>query len=339
MAFPANDKQRGDVIRSEDWNDSINEILRLESDKLDVAGGAVSGALTVADALGVGTAAPAASLHVEGEAQVGSPATQRRLTIYGPYNSGTQDGALVVRYLGSSTYLRADQNEIDCTGPLYLNYFSSQQVRVGKPGGPGIYVYGDLHATGNISAGGTKSGYVTDSFRNASGEAFERGDVLVLAEGEGTLHRYGKEDMIPVPEVVLATEANDARVCGIVAELLVEDEPEVPESVRKEKKGKKHDDGVKRLQVFTRKERSKLDRKKVAGGQFGKMVTLGCFAVCKVDASAGEIRAGDLLTTSPRPGHAQKVNDRVQAIGAILGKALGPLKQGTGTIPVLVMLQ
>jgi hypothetical protein len=60
---------------------------------------------------------------------------------------------------------------------------------------------------------------------------------------------------------------------------------------------------------------------------------------CKVSAENGSIQRGDLLTTSDIPGHAMKVTDRSNAIGAILGKALAPLESGTGVIPVLVMLQ
>jgi len=47
---------------------------------------------------------------------------------------------------------------------------------------------------------------------------------------------------------------------------------------------------------------------------------------------------GDLLTTSPTRGHAQKVTEPERAIGAIIGKALGALKSGQGKIPVLVLL-
>jgi hypothetical protein len=57
----------------------------------------------------------------------------------------------------------------------------------------------------------------------------------------------------------------------------------------------------------------------------------------KVDATFGAIRAGDLLTTSTTAGYAMKVSDKAAAIGAIIGKALGNLEIGTGTIPVLVM--
>jgi hypothetical protein len=59
--------------------------------------------------------------------------------------------------------------------------------------------------------------------------------------------------------------------------------------------------------------------------------------MCKVDADVAPIAAGDLLTTSPHAGYAMKVTDKVAAIGAIIGKALGTLESGSGTLPVLVM--
>jgi hypothetical protein len=62
-------------------------------------------------------------------------------------------------------------------------------------------------------------------------------------------------------------------------------------------------------------------------------------AYCKVDATCGPVDASDLLTTSQVPGHAMKVIDRSQAVGAILGKALRPLRSGQALIPVLVTLQ
>jgi hypothetical protein len=43
--------------------------------------------------------------------------------------------------------------------------------------------------------------------------------------------------------------------------------------------------------------------------------------------------------TSDRAGHATAVQDAREAVGAIIGKALRPLAQGTGLIPILVALQ
>ena len=59
---------------------------------------------------------------------------------------------------------------------------------------------------------------------------------------------------------------------------------------------------------------------------------------CKVDSQYGEIGVGDLLTTSPTPGHAMKATDPSRAFGAVIGKALKPLDAGVGLIPILVAL-
>jgi hypothetical protein len=60
---------------------------------------------------------------------------------------------------------------------------------------------------------------------------------------------------------------------------------------------------------------------------------------CKVDASYGAIEVGDLLTTSPNTGHAMKADDPLKAFGAVIGKALQPLDEGQGLIPILIALQ
>jgi hypothetical protein len=60
---------------------------------------------------------------------------------------------------------------------------------------------------------------------------------------------------------------------------------------------------------------------------------------CKVDASYSPIEIGDLLTTSPTPGHAMKVRDPRKAFGAVIGKALRPLKEGQALVPILIALQ
>jgi hypothetical protein len=51
---------------------------------------------------------------------------------------------------------------------------------------------------------------------------------------------------------------------------------------------------------------------------------------CQVDADIAPIAVGDLLTTSPTRGHAQKVLQPDKAMGAIIGKALGRLDAGQG---------
>ena len=62
-------------------------------------------------------------------------------------------------------------------------------------------------------------------------------------------------------------------------------------------------------------------------------------AFCKVDAQYGAVEVGDLLTTSPTAGHAMKASDSAKAPGAVIGKALRPLIDGQGLIPILIALQ
>jgi hypothetical protein len=79
---------------------------------------------------------------------------------------------------------------------------------------------------------------------------------------------------------------------------------------------------------------------RLGAGQYDFDVALAGRVYCNVDASYGAIQPGDLLTTSPTPGYAMKVTDHDKAQGAILGKAMQPLKQGEkGQILVLVTLQ
>lgn len=60
---------------------------------------------------------------------------------------------------------------------------------------------------------------------------------------------------------------------------------------------------------------------------------------CKVDAGYGAVEIGDLLTTSPTPGHAMKAADASIAFGAVIGKSLARLPSGQGMIPIRIALQ
>jgi hypothetical protein len=71
----------------------------------------------------------------------------------------------------------------------------------------------------------------------------------------------------------------------------------------------------------------------------GALVAVVGKVYCKVDARHGPIELGDLLTTSPTPGHAMRAGDPTRAFGAVIGKALRPISDGCGLIPMLVALQ
>jgi hypothetical protein len=80
-----------------------------------------------------------------------------------------------------------------------------------------------------------------------------------------------------------------------------------------------------------------LDKRRTAGNR--QPIALLGKTFCKVDAQFGAIEVGDLLTTSPTPGHAMKTGDPIRAFGAVIGKALGPIAEGRGLIPILIALQ
>ena len=71
----------------------------------------------------------------------------------------------------------------------------------------------------------------------------------------------------------------------------------------------------------------------------GRNVALSGRVYALVDATQEPVKPGDLLTTSNTPGHAMKALDRQRRPGAILGKAMTPLKEGRGLVLVLVSLQ
>jgi hypothetical protein len=79
-----------------------------------------------------------------------------------------------------------------------------------------------------------------------------------------------------------------------------------------------------------------LDR--VDGATSRQPVAVVGKAWCLADAETSPIHVGDLLTTSPRRGHAMRALDGSRAFGAIIGKALTPLTSGEGEVLVLVAL-
>jgi hypothetical protein len=62
LPFP---KSAGDAIKSKDWNDLVNETKRLDTAKVERAGDAITGGLSVAGALAVGKALAAATAKLD----------------------------------------------------------------------------------------------------------------------------------------------------------------------------------------------------------------------------------------------------------------------------------
>ena len=67
MSYKHRDKKSGDPLQISDWNTASEEIVRLEQAKVDRKGDAITGSLTIANKVGIGTKNPQAKLDVKGQ--------------------------------------------------------------------------------------------------------------------------------------------------------------------------------------------------------------------------------------------------------------------------------
>ena len=184
-----------------------------------------------------------------------------------------------------------------------------------EAGGTGIYARGQQHAaifvgnvqaTGKVQVNGDQviTGTVTvdkDIVLTNGADCAEEFDVADSA-GSGTVMVIGDDEALRP-----SAEPYDRRVAGVVS-------------------------GGGEYKPALLLDRRASSRPRSAVALVGKVC-------CKVDADHGAIKVGDLLTTSPTPGHAMRASDRDRAFGAVIGKALQALESGQGLIPILVALQ
>ncbi|MCP3960490.1 MAG: hypothetical protein GY719_21810 [bacterium] len=162
------------------------------------------------------------------------------------------------------------------------------------------------------------------------------GDIFVENEaGETTIHLSGGEGVIHVPN---ADCAEDFRVAAD-AVLEAGDVVVFDRSAALRLSEREYDRRVAGVVSGAGDTRPGIVLGRDAKAEGRLPVALVGRVNCKVDAAFGAIDVGDLLTTSPRPGHAMKADDPARAFGAVLGKALSPLDRGEGMIPVLVALR
>jgi len=168
-------------------------------------------------------------------------------------------------------------------------------------GSPAIYTFGDIYADGKIT--------MTAADAGTGGKRVYASDVAEIIE---TAAEVEPGDVVVISQdenakVEKSKKENDTTVAGIIST-----DPRL-------KMGDIND-----------------IKSKNPGKNYGYLALAGQVP-CKVDASYGEIKRGDWLTTSPTSGHAMKAAD--PKIGTILGKALEPFASGKGKILVLVTLQ
>ena len=163
--------------------------------------------------------------------------------------------------------------------------------------------------TGIYGKGGRLAGYfegdveVTGDIRLLNADCAEDFDICDTEQSDpGTVMVVGEEGVLQP-----SRQAYDKRVAGVISGA-----------------------GDYKPGIVLDKQQSNNTRKPIA--LLGKVY-------CKVDAGHGAIEIGNLLTTSPTPGHAMKADDPLKAFGTVIGKALCPLATGQGLIPILIALQ
>lgn len=189
-----------------------------------------------------------------------------------------------------------------------------------SPIGYGLWSVGDVHVQGDLVVSGSKTGFVSDVVLNVGDEPLESGDVVEIVGNDAPI--LGD---VPVIAVRKAATADSRGVLGPVECALL---------VGLQTESKLPANAPAKLRYATPQYHVHKAEGSVRPGGYGRVVTLGSFRAIKVDASFGAVKPGDLLVSSPRAGFAMKSDD--PKIGTVIGKALGGLQSGQGTVPVLV---
>lgn len=178
-------------------------------------------------------------------------------------------------------------------------------------------VVGDANVEGDLWVWGTKYGYVSEAGLNSGQSPLEQGDVVEIVGFATPL-----QGNIPVIKVRKCKHPRSKAVVGVIDRKLKR---------LKSSEGKEEGFPIRAVKGEARASR------KIVPGEYCNIVTSGAYSVIKVDADAGgEIQPGDLLVSAPTPGYAMKENN--PAPGTIIGKALGSLSRGRGTIPAIIIL-
>lgn len=273
--------------------------------------------------VGIGTSSPEASLDVPGNWDAGRPALRLRgqkpsLVFAGDAASGNRSWLMHLGANGPGNLELFNRAGAGAWNPRLS--IDDRFLRVQGAGNEQAYIGGD--GTGNDIQVGSLNPTVTDIFMYNAANGMHMHThvgVLTIHGGADLAEPFPmKEEAIEKGAVVVidddhpgqlkrSTRAYDTRVAGIVS-------------------------GANGISPgISLKQEGALDQ--------GQNVALTGRVYVRADASPAAIKPGDLLTTSDLPGHAMKVLDPAKAQGAILGKAMSSLNEGTGLVLVLVTLQ
>lgn len=211
----------------------------------------------------------------------------------------------------------ADQTGLSSAAVVGVNTNTgSANAIFGESSGTGTTAYFRQNGTGSIIKGENPSGNAVFRVTNTGRVVTS---ALEITGGGDLVEGFGSSEGILVPGTVVVIDPEnegqllsssvtyDRRVAGVVSGA----------------GGVNH--GI------------RMGQEDVLDGENLIAMTGRVYARCS--AENGSIEAGDLLTTSSLAGHAMKATDAGQSFGAVIGKAMGSLDEGTGLVLVLVNLQ
>jgi hypothetical protein len=253
-------------------------------------------------------------------------------------NSGTS--RLVAQVIGRSV--------AGVTGVFGLNAIEELPKKAQGAISSGVYGFSNGNGVQGESSGKSDSGVWGNNFRGGfgvSGTSDEPNGIGIYGRGanlaakfDGRVEVVGDIDVTGDIRLANADCAEDFDIAGLEkvepgTVMVIESEGTLqPSNIAYDKRvaGVISGAGKYKPGIILDKQESSNNRMPIA--LMGKVY-------CKVDAQYGSIEVGDLLTTSPTVGHAMKVDDPLKAFGAVIGKALRPLKEDQGLIPILIALQ
>jgi hypothetical protein len=280
--------------------------------------------------VGIGTTSPAATLEVNGNAQIDSTVSAGYVagtstsTASGSFNANIDAGAVGQR---SRILTGANRGYLDTVielgGAADFVFGSAYggagdvlfvNTRLGDVGIGTTSPGAKLEVDGSIKLTASSSGSITFQDGTVQSTAFTGvlcgGDYAESVDVTGSRTNYEPGDLLVIDpgtpgKFLKSAEAYSTLVAGIYSTK--------PGTVGRRQAAPKSPDEV-------------------------PMAMIGIVPT-KVSAENGPIETGDLLVTSSTMGYAMKGTDRERLTGAVVGKALGSLDSGTGVIEVLVTLQ
>lgn len=179
-------KSQGDNIRSKDWNDAVNELRRLDTDKLNLAGGTVTGPLSVAGLLtwGSGTA------RTETKDDAGTQASR----------SGFFETAAPVNYYaGASGWQHLIEsrhsNNANNFALQIAGSFHDQNLYVRKTANSGTTPWSRFVLVNSVGNAGIGTSAPVSSLHVQKDAAGALGPVLTLMNGGGSANAGGAIDL------------------------------------------------------------------------------------------------------------------------------------------------